>query len=73
MRAQRVQRHNYRIPLLDRFWLQVKLTEEDVRYIITNYIPRSPTNGQRLLAEEFGVTVTTICDIINRKLWKHVV
>lgn len=47
---------------------QSKLTEEDVLYI-----RRRHRRGERIvdLANELGVTKTTVCDITKRKIWKH--
>jgi len=42
-----------------------KLTEQAVRAIRFSRTPRS------VLAEKFGVTVTTIGDILHRKSWRH--
>lgn len=49
-----------------------KLTEEDVRYIRTNYIPKDETYGCKALAKKFNVDHSTISEIYNRKSWKHV-
>lgn len=49
-----------------------KLTENDVRYIRNNYIPRDKEFGCCALAKKFGVSHPTISDIINRKDWKHI-
>ena len=49
-----------------------KLTEDDVRYIRSVYIPRSKEFGTRALGEKFGIHHTNISDVILRKTWKHV-
>ena len=48
-----------------------KLTEDDVRYIRKNYIPRDPKYGMNGLAEKFSVHKNTIYDIIHNKKWNH--
>jgi hypothetical protein len=50
---------------------QAKLTEEKVREIRRRCAKRSPEN--RIVAEEMGITMFTIGDILRRKTWKHVV
>ena len=50
---------------------QAKLTEEKVREIRRRCATRSPEN--RIVAEEMGITIYTIGDILRRKTWKHVV
>ena len=49
-----------------------KLTEEDVRYIRTHYIPKDETYGCKALAKKFNVDHSTISEIYHRKAWKHV-
>ena len=44
-----------------------KLTAEDVRYIRDNY----PAFTQKQLAEKFGVSRSTLGDIINNRTWKN--
>lgn len=44
-----------------------KLTAEDVRYIRYNY----PAFTQKQLADKFGVSRSTIGDIINNRTWKN--
>lgn len=45
-----------------------KLTEKDVKYIREHYIERS----QAQWAEKYGVSRTTISEIIHRHTWKHI-
>ena len=45
-----------------------KLTEEDVKYIRAH----SKEKLQKEWAEEYGVSRSTIGDIINHRTWKHV-
>jgi hypothetical protein len=48
----------------------VKLTEVQVKEIRAKYAKGG--TSYRSLAKEYGLDNTTIGDIINRKLWKHV-
>lgn len=50
-----------------------KLTEDDVRFIRSNYNPAIPEFGQKALAEKFGVKQPVISKVVHRKSWKHVV
>ena len=50
-----------------------KLTENNVRYIRTNYKPYSKEFGMKQLANMFGVSVGTIDLIIRNKIWTEVV
>ena len=45
-----------------------KLTDEDVRYIRTEY----REDNARELMEKFGITRTHLSSITNRRSWKHV-
>jgi hypothetical protein len=47
-----------------------KLTEDDVRYIRANYVPRS--DSARRLAKQFGISYAMIFRVVNRESWKHV-
>lgn len=49
-----------------------KLTEDVVRYIRENYIPRHPEFGGRALARKFGVDPVTVCEARTGKKWKSV-
>lgn len=49
-----------------------KLTEEEVRWILTNYVKGSKEFGRKPLARKFGVSHQNIKNIIDRKKWKHV-
>lgn len=49
-----------------------KLTEDDVRYIRSNYIKRDSVFGATALSKKFNVDRTTICDVIKRKTWRNV-
>lgn len=42
-----------------------KLSEEDIKFIKNNYIPRSKEFGNRALAERFGVASSTISRIVH--------
>ena len=48
-----------------------KLTEDDIRYIRENYIPKHPEFGGRALSKKFGVGSAQISRIVNNKRWKH--
>lgn len=48
----------------------VKLTEQQVRDIREKYEKGNTTH--RKLADEYGVSKSTISDIINRKNWAHI-
>ena len=52
---------------------KAKLTNDDVRYIRTNYIPRHPEFGARALARKFNIAKSTILRIINREVYKDVI
>ena len=47
-----------------------KITEEDVNFIRSRYIPREMSS--RKLADRFGVDKATILNIIHRKTWTHI-
>lgn len=49
-----------------------KLTQEEVREIRKRYKPRCKMNSGIKLAGEFGVGVTMISAIVNRKKWTHI-
>lgn len=49
-----------------------KLTEENVRYIKTNYIKRDKKFGAVALSKLFDVDRTTIHDVVRGKTWKEV-
>lgn len=46
-----------------------KLTEADVNEIRARYSDGGIT--QQELSEQFGITISGICNIINGKTWKH--
>ena len=48
-----------------------KLTEEDVLYIRTNYIPKSPDFGGRALAKKFNVVPSVISNVVNGKTYNE--
>ena len=48
-----------------------KLTEEDVLYIRTNYIPKSPDFGCRALAKKFNVAPSGISNVVKGKTYKE--
>jgi len=45
------------------------LTEQQVSEIRCKYVPHKVT--RKILAEEYGVTVATIKDVISRRTWTH--
>ena len=49
-----------------------KLTEEDVRFIRQNYKAGDLEFGQGVLAKKYGVSTTTIRNIVTFKSWEHV-
>ena len=49
-----------------------KLNDNDVSYILANYVPRCKQFGCRALGKKFGVSHSIISCIINGKAWKHV-
>lgn len=49
-----------------------KLTVEKVREIREKYIPRSKKFGIKALAEEYGVSRSTIENVVYNQVWKHV-
>jgi hypothetical protein len=50
-----------------------KLTEEQVKWIKENYIRNHREFGGTSLSKKFDVTQSLISDIINNKLWKHLI
>lgn len=46
-----------------------KLSNRDVDFIRTHYIPRDPKYGARALSKRFGVAHGTICSVVNRRTW----
>jgi hypothetical protein len=55
----------------ERQW-KAKLTEKQVRYILSQYTPWSRTKGLAALSRKFKVHRTTIQIIVQRRSWKHV-
>lgn len=49
-----------------------KFSEEDVRYIRNNYIPRDKEFGARALARKFNVGYSTVWHIIHNRSYKNV-
>lgn len=49
-----------------------KLTEEQVRFIRENYIPRDPEFGQGALSRKFEVSRAAVELVVQGKNWKHV-
>ncbi len=47
------------------------LTEDDIKYIRENYIPKHPQFGGEALSKKFGVRSPQISRIVNNKRWKH--
>ena len=48
-----------------------KLTEEQVRFIRENYIPRDPEFGQGALSRRFGVSRAAVELVVQGKNWKN--
>jgi hypothetical protein len=49
-----------------------KLTEEQVKWIRENHVPRNRQFSIRALARKFGIGNTVIHNIIHNKKWKHI-
>lgn len=49
-----------------------KLTEEDVKYIRENYIPRHPEYGVRAMARIFNVSAPAVSSALRGATWSHV-
>lgn len=49
------------------------LTDDDVRYVRSVYIPRSKGFSATALAHKYGVTPSSMCSILKGKTYKHVV
>jgi len=49
-----------------------KLTEDDVRYIRSNFVKGDSTNGTVGLSKQFSVSPSAISEIISRKKWNHI-
>lgn len=49
-----------------------KLSEEEVRYILTNYTPRCKEFGSRALGRRFNVDHMQILRIVKRETWAHI-
>jgi hypothetical protein len=70
----------------DRHWMRKKpeliargeranksaLTEADIRAIRGEYQPQAKGANLYDLSRKYGISATTICNIVNRKTWKHV-
>ena len=48
-----------------------KLSEEDVKYIRENYVPKSKEFGCRALAKKFNVSPPAISNVVNGKTYKE--
>lgn len=48
-----------------------RLTEDQVREIIRDYIPRDPQYNSRALAKKYGVTANYVAAICRGEKWKH--
>ena len=48
-----------------------KLSEDDVKYIRENYIPKHPQFSGAALSRKFGLGSGQISRIVNNKQWKH--
>ncbi len=51
---------------------KAKLTDDEVRWIRKNYIPRDKKFGTRALARKFNVSSRSIQAILSRKTWTHI-
>jgi group I intron endonuclease len=51
---------------------KAKLTEANVRDIRSRYAGKWPHGARSRVAREFGISVTMLTDIIERRSWKHV-
>ena len=49
------------------------LTENDIKYIRENYIPKHPEYGGVALSKKFNVGSAQISRIVNNKRWKHLI
>lgn len=65
-------KNNLNKPFLGEKHPNHKLTEDEVRFIKTNYKPRDREFGANALARRFGVSVSPICEIVNNKRWTHI-
>lgn len=50
-----------------------KLTANAVRDIRANYVKGSRTQGSRYFSEKYGVDVSIINDVVNKRIWRHVI
>ena len=48
-----------------------KLSEEDLKYIRENYVPKSKEFGGRAMASKFGVSPSVISNVVNGKTYKE--
>lgn len=48
-----------------------KIKEADVLEI-REFYSKNPTAFRKIYAEKLNITATTVCNIINRKIWKHI-
>lgn len=48
-----------------------KLTNDDIKYIRENYIPKHPEFSGIALSKKFGVGSSQISRIVNNTRWKH--
>lgn len=51
---------------------RAKLKDCDIKYIRSHYVKYSREHNIPNLAKLFGVSQSTIKDILNRKLWNHI-
>lgn len=49
-----------------------RLSEQDIKWIRENYIPRDKKFGSTALSKKFGVAQCTISQINSNKKWKHI-
>jgi hypothetical protein len=49
-----------------------KLTEKQVLEIRDKYEKNKKFGYKAQLGREYNISMTTICDILNRKTWKHI-
>lgn len=51
--------------------VNAKLTEQDVFWILSNYVPRDSNYGVRAIARKYKIGHRTISDIIHRRAYKN--
>lgn len=64
-------RHAYEHNLINNYTIKSKLQESDVRFIRQVYKPYDKKSGATALGKKFGVTRSTIGNIVHGKTWKR--